>query len=719
MRFSAFIISSLLFSGMYVSAQSGFSTQAYPASNDTKLRVADFNHDGRPDLVGFNAPGHIYLNDGNGGFKAPVALPYDASFGAVDLAQIADLNGDGFPDIVECTHTVNAGKPDSHTVLVFLNDGSANFHIQETAGTTGCNAMTLGDVNADGHLDLVVAAYVPAASGTQALNYIQVLYGDGSGNLTPVSAVQKVNLDYSDGTNPAYTNCAINDLIGGNLYLDSQFSLFLNTKCDSLSSSPTTNRGETVLGHGDGSGNFAITIARTGANNLANGQLVDLNQDGKPDAVFTAAATASTSNLIDALNLGGGTFSFSQIGPVENHYSGTAVADLNGDGIDDIAAAYQSAGTNGASGPPSLVILSGTKTSNTFSTSQSFATSSSATAVASDVVSADFNGDGKADLATLTYQNTATPSGTINVYLNQAGGTATCSAPSTTNTNIICTPAKGVTLASPVTVNAASNVPNLTLNRLYLDNTSVYQTTAASVSTAISAVAGAHTLVLVSYNNAGQAFSSSTSFTVGAGTPSGCLPEGTNIGVSICSPTVGATVTSPLTINAGARGGSANITALRAYIDNVAVATVNNPTTSTFFQFSQSVTVAAGTHNLVVIAYESTGGTLSASSRFTVGGSASCSPSTAGAAICSPSQNATVSTPFTLTAGATTTSGVLTAIRVYSDNVAQVLVNNPQQTRSFSISPSLSLAKGKHNIVVVGYQSTGGTVSASESLTVQ
>jgi len=252
------------------------------------------------------------------------------------------------------------------------------------------------------------------------------------------------------------------------------------------------------------------------------------------------------------------------------------------------------------------------------------------------------------------------------------------------------------------------------LNRLYLDNQSVYQTASQTVSTSLTIGGGSHRLVLVSYNNTGQAFSSASTFTVGSG---GCSQSAA--GATICAPAAGSTANSPVTITAAARASSGNITAIRAYIDGKVAFTVNNSAAVNYQQVSQSVTVAAGSHNLVIIGYQSNGGYVKASENFTVSRSTPCYPSSAGASICSPSNGSTTPSPFNLTAGATAGSGYITAIRVYIDSVAKTLVNNPQQSKSFAINPSISEAAGKHSIVVVGYQSTGGSVSASSTVTVQ
>ena len=100
-------------------------------------------------------------------------------------------------------------------------------------------------------------------------------------------------------------------------------------------------------------------------------------------------------------------------------------------------------------------------------------------------------------------------------------------------------------------------------------------------------------------------------------------------------------------------------------------------------------------------------------------GSAACYPLYTGALICSAAQDATASSTVSVVAGATAGSGYITAIRVYVDNVAAALVNNPQRSKSFAINTPIVFSKGRHNVVAVGYQSTGGAVTASDKLTVQ
>ena len=64
------------------------------------LESADFDRDGKVDLVTVDRPNNkmlVWRGNGDGTFKAPMALPVDAS---PNWAYTADMNGDGLPDIV-------------------------------------------------------------------------------------------------------------------------------------------------------------------------------------------------------------------------------------------------------------------------------------------------------------------------------------------------------------------------------------------------------------------------------------------------------------------------------------------------------------------------------------------------------------------------------------------------------------------------------------------
>ena len=718
MRSSALVLSALMLSAGVSVAQTGFSTKTYPGvlpaySDNTKLLSADFNNDGRPDLLsygdryGYNsAPaGYVFLNNGSGGYLAPTPL---AGTLPMSYAQAGDVNGDGYQDIAGCANTGSqANGYQGFQVLVYLNNGNGTFTKSVYNLPTGrCQGLTLGDVYRTGHLDIVVAAATPRTNTSASVtNQIDVLKNDGSGHFTAQTPQNPVLDDSTKSVD--FTNCELIDVVGADFQQNGEFSLLLTTQCSSGMQYAPQNAGTTYLATPN-AGVYTFSKVASAYDLYTNGRPFHIARGTAPSVVYTGSQTNGYGDVVYARNDGAPKFTFQTL--YQGVVLGQAVGDFNLDGFPDIAVSQQSEAT--AYPPPQITILSGT-INETFTQTKTF-NSGPTTALGGDVVSADFNGDGRSDLATLIYDTNSRTTG-LTVFTNTQGGSgSSCSASTTANTNHICTPANGTSVSSPVSVTAASNVTGFTLNRLYLDNQSVYQTASQTVSTSLTIGGGSHRLVLVSYNNTGQAFSSASTFTVGSG---GCSQSAA--GATICAPAAGSTANSPVTITAAARASSGNITAIRAYIDGKVAFTVNNSAAVNYQQVSQSVTVAAGSHNLVIIGYQSNGGYVKASENFTVSGSTPCYPSSAGASICSPSNGSTTSSPFNLTAGATAGSGYITAIRVYIDSVAKTLVNNPQQSKSFAINPSISEAAGKHSIVVVGYQSTGGSVSASSTVTVQ
>lgn len=717
MRLLPAALSALLLSSTVAIAQTGFTLKTYPASpRETTIRVADFNHDGKPDLLVYGTGQnefHVYLNDGSGGFSSPIAVP--ATYGQVVIAKIADLKGDGVPDIVACTAT-SSSSGYSDSLVAYVNDGNGNFTptIQGTQLPGQCTSVVVGDVDLDGHQDVIVgSARSDTASTPNYQNYLETFFGDGTGKLAPAVTQSNINLDIP--TTNGDTNCRIDDTTGGNFYLDNQFSLFVTSICIPPGADTPQDFGTVFLAHGDGTGHFTFTPSNSKPGYSAYANTVDLNVDGSPDVVFAnAGGYGDFSMLNSAINNGSGNFTYNQLASNSNYaYFGITSADFNGDGLPDIATTLGIAQDRYAQAVgPSLINIYTGSASGTFTQSQSISIGNASTAIRG-IAAADFNGDGSPDLATLIVDySSATPTTQLYVYSSSHA----CIAPTTSNSNVICSPANGATSTSPVPVSAASNVPGLTLNRLYLDNNSVYETASPTVSTSLTIASGSHRLVLVSYNNEGQAFTSASTFTVGSGTSGECSQSAA--GATICSPAAGSTTDSPTTITAAAMASAWNITAIRAYIDNNVAFTVNNSTADNHQQVSQSVTVAAGTHHLVIVGYQSNGGNVSSSEDFTVSGSTPCYPSSVGASICSPSNGSTVSSTFNVTAGATAGSGYITAIRVYVDSVAKALIDNPQQSKSFAVNPSISEGDGQHSIVVVGYQSTGGSVSAQVNVTV-
>lgn len=178
--------------------------------------------------------------------------------------------------------------------------------------------------------------------------------------------------------------------------------------------------------------------------------------------------------------------------------------------------------------------------------------------------------------------------------------------------------------------------------------------------------------------------------------PSGCTAS--TIGVTVCTPTSGSTVSSPVTFTAAAKSNNP-ITALQIYVNNNLAYQVNSATLNT------SLALSAGSHYVVVQAWDSTGAYFKTPVTINVGSSAppaSCTAGTAGVTVCAPAPGSSSGSPVQFIAAAKSSSTApITAMRIYVDNVSQYLTN------SSSLNTSLSLAAGSHYVVVQAWDSTG------------
>jgi RHS repeat-associated protein len=106
--------------------------------------VLDLNGDGNADLAG---PGQNMLNTGTGFVWQNSTWPNPCGYKTADMCRYGDLNGDGFPDIIQAK--------DPSTRHVWLNNGTAWAQNDTWAAATTFDSNTyLQDVNADGLPDI-------------------------------------------------------------------------------------------------------------------------------------------------------------------------------------------------------------------------------------------------------------------------------------------------------------------------------------------------------------------------------------------------------------------------------------------------------------------------------------------------------------------------------------------------------------------------------------
>lgn len=440
------------------------------------VAFADFNNDGFLDFAATSSTTNqvmVYLNNGTGGYNAPVALNTPGNVYDGCYISTGDLTGDNVPEIV-------VANCQDNNLAVYVNNGTGSFTTPTSYYYAGRvpEGLTIADVNGDGKNDVVAA---DAFGGD-----VSVLLGNGDGTLqTPT--VGYAAGGYPGGNPFAYANYStVPPLVGdfngdGTLDVvvsDSFFSfVFLpgygdgtfRSAIDYYAPVGVKNPFSAGMASGDFNGdgitdyvignNKSFAGSRTGitvflgnpdgslqtgvphGGELTNGVLshvavADFNKDGKLDIVASDLANGGVQVFF-----GNGDGTFQQPGnPIptdtQTTYVSTSVVvgDFNGDSYPDIAVvnSYNS-GANFDVG----VLINNKQGGFTLQTPYALNFTSQATAaeINAEITAADLSGDGNLDLLVPNFGTQSAPGTTVAVLYGNGDGTFQAESDVTVSTN--------------------------------------------------------------------------------------------------------------------------------------------------------------------------------------------------------------------------------------------------------------------------------------------
>jgi hypothetical protein len=379
-----------------------FDRRDYPGLYGTFVQVADTNGDGIPDIIASqHKTGYIevLLGNGNGTFRTgPNSLT--VATGADSLAA-ADLNGDGKIDLALANYS---------GIVVATGNGNGTFGsgVLYSIDDVQISFLVVGDFNNDGIPDIAAAGsaglWLLTGKGGGLFNSaVLVASLPGSANVAAADFNQDGNLDVVV-TQPNETDGGFAVLFGqgnGAFQTPQMFGAGLMPNALAVGSltpggppsiavdNYNVNLSQVDLYYGNGAGGFSapsvVTLPEVGVEGLSIG---DVNGDGIPDLV--------SDNGYVVFGEGGGSFSKPVNYPVSNAgnfgIANAVLADLRSSGGLDIV-------TNGGADSISVLLNLG----------EGFLEDGIFTEVGQGpLCAADFNGDGKPDLAVSTFQYGAT-----------------------------------------------------------------------------------------------------------------------------------------------------------------------------------------------------------------------------------------------------------------------------------------------------------------------
>ena len=277
----------------------------------TGLTLADMNRDGALDVIAVGGPICVILGNVGGLFQSFVfgtLIEYPGGSGLNDV-EVADLNRDGYPDIIASSYF-------NSTVICHMT-GPSGFTTTISSLPGYNSGIEVADMNRDGLLDIVI---VNNASGPIVFRALRIAEGKGDGTFQG-----NVGLAWS------WPSTAVQFAFGiaaADVNRDGKMDVVVGTN------DPGHNTTPVYLVYGNGTGGFSSDVAYPAGGQTDFLEIGDLDGDPWPDLV---SSSWEEGMLSVRLGNGSGGFGPRMDAGTSSGAQGLVLDDLDRDGLNDLA----------------------------------------------------------------------------------------------------------------------------------------------------------------------------------------------------------------------------------------------------------------------------------------------------------------------------------------------------------------------------------------------